>query len=110
MTTTASILKRANRLTEHLSARMTKPVQVKIMGWGGTRKIPKKELVSFAKALKDPSLRGAGVGFSAFKQMVQINPKYLPALEKIVKAQGKRMGPPKKGAGIIGIDCLDSSC
>lgn len=106
-----STLKRANTLTHHLAARMTRPVQVKITGWGGSRKIPKKELLNFAKALKIAekdwdSLRGGGVGFAVLMMggpHVQINPKYLDKLEKVVKSQGRRMGPPKKGVGITGV-------
>lgn len=104
----ADLQERANTLNRELeAARMTKPVQVKIEGWGGKRNIPKKELESFAKALNSASeLRGSGLGFGLKINgpHVQINPKYLDKLEKVVKAQGKRMGKVQNGTGIVGIE------
>lgn len=104
----ADLQERANELTRELEAASSKPVHVKIEGWGGTRNVPKKELQAFAKALKAaPELKGSGLGFGIKMTggpTVQINPKYLGKLEKVVKAQGKRMGPPKPGTGIVGIE------
>lgn len=98
----------AERVASRYAARMTKPVHVQITGWGGSRKIPKKELKQFADALKKaPELKGSGLGFAVKMTggpTVQISPKYLDKLKKVVESQGKRMGPPKKGSGIIGIE------
>jgi len=95
-------------LAGRVAAKSTKPVRVKIEGWGGERKIPKKELQAFAKALKSaPELKGSGLGFAVLMAggpHVQINPKYLDKLEKVVKSQGRRMGPPKVGGGINEIE------
>lgn len=98
-----NLLERVERLNARLAYRMTKPVHVKIVGWGGKRNIPIQQIRDFivdVRALRNVS------GFSSSRQTVQIQPKEVPALAAIVKKHGLRMEAPKKmsGGAINGFD------
>ena len=76
----------------------SKRMNVKIMGWGGTRKIPKKELQAFRQSIS--SIPGAGFDF--FTQNAQVNKKDLQKLEPILKKHGLRGGSPTPAKSYIG--------
>lgn len=65
----------------------TKIVDAKITGWSGTRKIPKKELDAFHRDIRTIP----GAAFSTFKQVVQLDKKYLPQLDTVVAKHGLRI-------------------
>lgn len=82
-----------DRLEEKISR-----VDVKIVGWGGKRNIPRKQIQKFRRAVAAISPH---VGWSEFRQVVQLPDKFLPSLEKVVKVQGLRMEQPKKATSPI---------
>lgn len=84
------------RLEEKISR-----VDVKIVGWGGKRNIPKKQIREFKRAVAAISPH---VGWSEFRQVVQLPEKLLPGLEKVVKSQGLRMEKPRKATSPIHMD------
>jgi len=77
-------------------------VHIKIIGWGGKRNIPKKQLRDFVADLKAARLGGGSAGFSVMKQTVQIPKKDIPKLEPILKKHGLRSEAPRKAAYAIG--------
>jgi len=73
-------------------------VDIKIEGWGGTRKIPVKQLRNFAKDV----LTIPQAGFDSFGQKVQLDDKYLAKLKAVVEKHGLRLGPQEKARSYWG--------
>lgn len=86
-----------NVVERHLQAAKDWKVNVKIVGWKGSRKIPKKDLEAFRKDLK------AAVPEAGFEVLLaggphaQVKESQLPKLETVLKKHGLRKeGKPEK--------------